>query len=162
MDPRTLAQRVEELVGPVLVRAADAEHSIEASVEAGGPAREPNGQARGGEGRAAGTLRVRVRVVDVGGHTLGERVLEQASGDCRALTPAIAFVVAMMIDPGVAAHGLPSELVALFGGDEAPEQKLLDELENAPQPPPAPAPRPRARAHTPLASDRPPTVEPRF
>ncbi len=188
VDPRRLAQRVEELVGPVLVRAPEAEHSIEGYVEARAarepqdevrtapepqnearPAREPQNEAHSagrrvgaGSAREPGggrpNLRVSVRVVSASGQVLGERVLEQATTTCSALTPAIAFVIAMMIDPGVAAHGLPSELVALLGEGDAPEEKLLDELEQAP---PVPAVHP---PHAPVAlrPDPPPRAEPRF
>jgi len=114
VDPRALAEHVEALVGPVLVRAPEAEHSIEGYVE----------------GVGAGKLRVRVRVLDAGGHKVGERSFEQASEDCADLTPAVVFVIAMVIDPDVAAHGLPPALVALIGGEERPaEQVLLDELD---------------------------------
>lgn len=121
VDPRMLAEHVEALVGPVLVRASEAEHSIEGRVDATSP----------------GHLRVRVRVLDALGHQLGERLFEQATDDCADLTPAIVFVIAMVIDPDVAAHGLPPALVAMIAGGERPaEQQLLEELEQLPVPEP--------------------------
>jgi hypothetical protein len=138
VDPRALSESVEELVGPVLVRAPDAEHTVEAQVSRVTPS----------------VLRVQVRVLDVAGAKVGERTFEQSGVDCPALTPAIAFVIAMMIDPDVAAHGLPPGLVALLGGAEPAEDKLKRELEGepppAPPPPvlPAPAREPRPRRPT--------------
>lgn len=127
VDPRTLAERVEELVGPVLVRSPEAEYSIEARV------------ARGKEG----ALRVEVRVLNAWGGKVGERSFEHTAGSCAGLTPAIAFVIAMTIDPNVAAHGLPPALVALLG-EEAADDKLLRELDGAP--PPAVEPHPAVAA----------------
>ncbi|MEY4514567.1 MAG: hypothetical protein RLZZ450_6689, partial [Pseudomonadota bacterium] len=117
VDPRTLAEHVESLVGPVLVRASEADNTIEGRVEAVAP----------------GKLRVRVRVIDVTGAKVGERTFEQATADCAELTPAIVFVIGMVIDPDVAAHGLPPALVALIaGGERPPEQVLLEELDQGP------------------------------
>jgi hypothetical protein len=125
VDPRALSEHVEALVGPVLVRAPEAEHSIEGQVEV----------------LAGGKLRVRVRVLDANGHTIGQRSFEQASDDCADLTPAIVFVIAMVIDPDVAAHGLPPALMALIaGGERPPEQVLLDELDKVAPPPESEAP----------------------
>jgi hypothetical protein len=123
VDPRTLAERVEELVGPVLVRAPEAEHTVEAEVSRPKP----------------DALRVEVRVLNVWGAKVGERTFEQQGGDCAELTPAIAFVIAMMIDPDVAAHGLPPALIALLGGDEPAEEKLMREVDGAAPEPPLPA-----------------------
>lgn len=119
VSPRTLAEHVESLVGPVLVRASEADNTIEAHVESVAP----------------GKLRVRVRVVDVTGAKVGERTFEQVTAHCAELTPSIVFVIGMVIDPDVAAHGLPPELVAMIaGGERPPEQVLLDELDHAPAP----------------------------
>lgn len=125
VDPRTLSERVEELVGPVLVRAPEAEHSVEARVW------RP----------AQGLLRVDVRVLNAAGAKLGERSFEQQRARCPELTPAIAFVIAMMIDPDVAAHGLPPPLLALLGVDR-PEEELRRDLEATSPPPPPPPPSP--------------------
>jgi hypothetical protein len=131
VEPRTLAERVEELVGPVLVRAPEAEHSVEAQVS----------RVR------QNVLRVEVRVLNVWGGKVGERTFEHKGTDCAELTPAIAFVIAMMIDPDVAAHGLPPALIALLG-EEPADEKLKRELAGEPPPepppelPPAPPPRP--------------------
>jgi len=127
IDPRSLALAVEELVGPVLVRAPEAENAVQGYVES----------TPGGHG-----LRVHLKVLDAGGTGVGERVLEHPGRDCPALTPAIVFVIAMMIDPGVAAHGLPPGIVALLTS-ELPEEALLNELEGgearAPEPPGLPS-----------------------
>lgn len=117
VDPRTLAEHVESLVGPVLVRASEADNTIEGRVESTVP----------------GKLRVRVRVLDVTGAKVGERTFEQATTNCAELTPSIVFVIGMVIDPDVAAHGLPPALIAMIaGGERPPEQVLLDELDEAP------------------------------
>lgn len=112
IDPRALSLAIEELVGPVLVRPAEAEHAVEGYVEV----------------LASGRLRIRVRVLDTGGTAVGERVLEHSATPCAAISPAIAFVIAMMIDPGVAAHGLPPALLTLLA-DEPSDQALLQELD---------------------------------
>jgi hypothetical protein len=127
VDPRTLAEHVELLVGPVLVRPSEAEHSIEGRVELSG----------------SGLVHVRVRVLDALGNKVGEREFAEAVEQCDKLTPAIVFVIGMAIDPEVAAHGLPPSLLALLGGSDGPaEQALLEELDQLPggepQPPPAP------------------------
>ena len=139
VDPRTLAEHVEALVGPVLVRPSEAEHSIEGQVEHARP----------------GVLRVRVRVLDALGNKVGERQLEQAAGDCGSLTPAIVFVIGMAIDPEVAAHGLPPGLMAMLKpGDRPPEQTLLNELERAP-------PAVTQPSLEPASADAPPSAPPR-
>lgn len=115
--PRRLAEEVEALVGPVLVRPSEAEYSIEGQVEVTRP----------------GHLHVRVRVLDARGQQVGERQIEHDGSDCAALTPAIVFVIGMAIDPEVAAHGLPPALMAALGeSDRPPEQTLLAELDQAP------------------------------
>jgi hypothetical protein len=143
VDPRALSEHVEALVGPVLVRASEAENSIEGRVER----------------LDTGKLSVRVRVLDVSGAKVGERTFEQGAEDCADLTPAIVFVIAMVIDPDVAAHGLPPALVALIaGGERPPEQVLLDELGDGPtlaesertQSTPEPAREDNLEAHKPM------------
>ncbi len=125
-EARALAERVEALIGVPLARAAEAEHTIEGI----------------GERTSAG-FQVKLRLFARGGRLLGERSLS-ARGDCAALTAPVAFVIAMMIDPEVVAHGLPPELMALLGED-APEEQLLGQLVREPahpvlpDVPPAPA-----------------------
>ncbi|MDB4973883.1 MAG: hypothetical protein JWN48_2224 [Myxococcaceae bacterium] len=129
IDPRTLAEHVEALIGPVLVRPSEAEHTIEGQVDSIAP----------------GRLRVRVRVLDMLGNKVGEREFEQPANDCKVLTPAIVFVIGMAIDPEVAAHGLPPALLALLGtSDPPPGEALLDELERNPAVHTAPHPLPPA------------------
>jgi len=143
IDPRKLAEHVEALTGPVLVRPSEAEHTVEGQVDAVGP----------------DTLRVRVRVLDIDDHVLGERQFEQTAEDCKVLTPAIVFVIGMAIDPEVAAHGLPPALVALLGQSGAPpEQALLNELEREPPAPPDPT-LPRAPPPEPVEPPHEPAVQ---
>jgi hypothetical protein len=89
------------------------------------------------EGKASG-FRIRVRLFSRAGQVLGERSLETREA-CAALTAPAAFVIAVMIDPEVVAHGLPPALLAVLGED-APEVRLLEELERAPPRPVALAP----------------------
>lgn len=114
-EPRALTEHVEALIAAPLARASEAEHAIEGLSE-----------------RTPGGFRARLRLFARDGRLLGERSLETGQG-CTALTGPVAFVVAMMIDPEVVAHGLPPELMALLGED-APEQELLAQLEREPAP----------------------------
>lgn len=116
VPPASLAEQVEALVGHALARAADAEHSLEGQIVT----------------LSDGGFGVRIRVTDAAGKQLGERVFEQHEPDCRRLTPAIAFIIAVLIDPDVAAHGLPAALAGLFDSLEPADQRLLRELESNP------------------------------
>jgi hypothetical protein len=118
---RPIAEQVEALVGAPLVRTAEAEHTIEAISE-----------------RKASGFRVRVRLFARAGQVLGERSLETREA-CAALAAPAAFVIAVMIDPEVVAHGLPPALLSVLGED-APEVRLLEELERTPPRPLALAP----------------------
>jgi hypothetical protein len=114
VEPRGLSEIVETLLSAPLVRGAEAAHSIEGIVE-----------------RSAQGFHVALRLVGARGELLGTRTLDQPGESCSALAQPVAFVIAMMIDPEVVAHGLPPELLKMLG-EEAPEQKLLAELEREP------------------------------
>jgi hypothetical protein len=111
IDPRALAARVETLTGPVLVRPSEAEYLIEGHVDLQGA-----------------RFVVRVTVTGPDGVPRGERLLEQASSDCRKLDAAIAFVVALTIDPDLELEALLPPAVE----SGAPEEALLAEIGAAP------------------------------
>jgi hypothetical protein len=134
IDPRGLAERVQQLTGPVIVDAARAELSIEAHVDAPAPAR----------------FEVRVSATRGDGVPRGTRTLSHHGPDCRALDDAIVFVIAVLIDPDLTLAELPAAVVALGAEGQAPEAQLLAELDAAPQVPapvsaPAPDPAPPSR-----------------
>ncbi len=84
---QALARAVEERLGrEVFVSAAQADVSVEGRVE----------PRRGGGWRAVVTLR------DAKGALLGTRDVERPEASCDALTPPLALVVAVMIDPDAA------------------------------------------------------------
>jgi len=118
IDPTSLAQRVEALTGPVFGRPADAERSLEGEIA---PAR------RG--------FTVRIVSTSARGEKRGERTLASPDRDCRRLDAAIAFVLALTIDPALAQRGIPDEFLRLFGEEEPPEQSLLAELNAHPPAP---------------------------
>jgi hypothetical protein len=128
IDPQQLALRVTALTGPVLVAASAADVSIEGHVE-----RLPSG-----------SFRARVTSTSRGGAQRGERTLEQ-DGDCRALDEALAFVIALLIDPDLVLQELPAGLIGLGAEGQAPEAVLLRELDATP-PVPAAAMRAAVRA----------------
>jgi hypothetical protein len=111
IDPKRLAARVEALTGPAFVVPAEAELSLEGVVE---PA------TRG--------FRVRLVSTQPDGIQRGERVLTTSNSDCRQLDAAIAFVIALTIDPGLALAGVPADVLAQFAQEQPPEQALLAEL----------------------------------
>jgi hypothetical protein len=85
-----LAQAVEErLARPVFVSASQADVSVEGHIERG-------------TGKSAGTWQAWVSVRDAKGTLLGTRHLESTDPSCDALSPELAFVVAVMIDPDAA------------------------------------------------------------
>jgi hypothetical protein len=133
IDPRALALRVTALTGDVLVEPTSATLSIEGHVMANGH----------------GGFAVRITSSNAQGITRGERTLAEPSGDCRKLDAAIAFVIALIIDPDLALDQLPAELVALGAEGPKPEDVLLAELARTP-------PRPYAGSTTvapPVAAD---------
>lgn len=136
IDPRTLAMRVEALTGPVFVRPAEAERSLEAEIA-------PHGRA----------FRARIRSVQRDGAPRGERTVESEGPDCRAIDAALAFVLAVTVDPELAGGAVPDELRGLFAEEVAPEEQLLAELDANP---PAPVLLPEAPEPAPLAPASPP------
>lgn len=130
IDARALAARVEALTGPVLVRPSESDYVIEGHVDLTGA-----------------RFVVRVTVSGADGVPTGERLLEQQSRDCRTLDAAIAFVVALTIDPDLE---LESMLPPVLEGPAA-EEALLAEVSAAPPPMPTVAPEPARKP-----SDSPP------
>lgn len=113
VDPRTLAQLVEGYTGPVFVPPAQADVSIEGSIQRTGQ----NG------------FRVRVAVTGrQGGPPGGERVLELTAVECRKLDGALAFVIATALDPDLNARGLPAELDWLQSSELPAAEQLRAEL----------------------------------
>jgi hypothetical protein len=143
IDPHALALRVTALTGPVLVEPAEAEVSIEGHIE-----RLPNG-----------TFEARITATGNDGTPRGARTLRQQGGDCRALDAALAFVVALLIDPDLALERMPASLVALGAEGPAPEQTLLAELERTPPKPVVlAAPKEPAAAARPAVEKPPPAA----
>lgn len=119
IDPHALALRVTALTGPVLVDATEADLSIEGHIER----------------VARGRYEARITAAGRNGVARGTRTL-QHSGDCRELDAALAFVVAVLIDPDLVLEKLPSQLVELGAEDEAAAERLRRELQTAPTPAP--------------------------
>src|SRR5262245_50490366 len=88
-----LGQRVEHVVGPVLVSAADAELSVEGRI------------ARTAEGFSASIV-----IADREGRILGRRELQTRQAECRLLDDQLVFVIAVAIDPDAALVELPADL----------------------------------------------------
>lgn len=123
IDPRALAARVEALTGPVFVAPAAAEVSFEGEIAPAG---------RG--------FRARLVSSRADGVPRGERILNTSSADCRTLDAALAFVIALTIDPSMSLSGVPADVLGQFAQEVPPEQALLAEL--AAQPAPALEPEP--------------------
>jgi hypothetical protein len=123
IDPAALTRRVEELTGPVFVPSSATTFVMEVEI------------APLGAGFRA------VIAVAGGGVERHTRVLEEASADCHKLDAPLVFVLALTIDPRLSLSGLPAELQGMFGQEQAPEEALLAELDQAPrvdaEPPPA-------------------------
>jgi hypothetical protein len=115
IDPRALAARVEALVGPVFVAPAAAEISFEGEI------------ASQGHG-----FRARLVSTRADGVPRGERILSTSSTDCRALDAALAFVIALTIDPSVSLANVPADVLGQFAQEVPPEQALLAELQSQP------------------------------
>jgi hypothetical protein len=140
IDPRQLALRVTALTGPVLVAASAADLSIEGHVTR----------------LANGSFRARVTATARDGTQRGERALEQ-DRDCRKLDQALAFVIALLIDPDLVLQQLPAGLVGLGAEGNAPETALLAELDARPPVPVRPTPAARVETKpAPVAPPKPP------
>jgi hypothetical protein len=117
IDPRTLAERVETYLGPALVAPSAADVSIEAHIERVGEA----------------SFLLRITVTEARGAPAGERVMPFDTGDCRSLDPAIAFLIAMTIDPDLDLQGMPPVGPDWLKPSETPAADALrDELAGAP------------------------------
>ena len=111
IDPRSLAQRVEDLTGPTLVAAGAADVSIEARIDQSGPER----------------YTVRIRLTRGREPNGGERLLSFKAADCRSLDAAIALVIAVLIDPDAGSR-LPDELSWLRPAERSAAEQLRDEV----------------------------------
>jgi hypothetical protein len=111
IDPKALAERVETLTGPVFSTPAQAEISLEGEIAPAG---------RG--------FRVRLVSTRADGVQRGERILSTNSPDCHQLDAAVAFVIALTIDPGLSLAGVPADVLGRFAQELPPEQVLLAEL----------------------------------
>jgi hypothetical protein len=135
IDPIALAHRVEAFTGPVFVAASAAELSLAGEVAP--------------EGRG---FRVRIALSGSDGRVRGERVIRGGEPNCRSLDPAIAFIMALTLDPSLSLADAPAEVLASFSQEVPPEETLLAELSHEPvaiapvAPPPPPAARPPAPA----------------
>jgi hypothetical protein len=113
IDPASLALRVEQFTGPVLARPSGARRHIEGHIEP----------------RAGGGYHARITVARGTEVPSGERVLDHASADCRALDGALSFVIAILIDPELSLEALPPELLALASREVPAAELLVQELE---------------------------------
>jgi hypothetical protein len=146
-----LADRVEQLLGPVFRAPDDASRAIEGLIT----------KASSGTG-----FHVQIHVVDRGGEILGERSFSSDAPSCETVSAPILLVVALMIDPSASERGLPPELLGLLDAGATPGPDLLADLEReraatllvSENPPPSVlserAPRPKPRA-TGLSSEEP-------
>ena len=115
VDPRSLAQRVEAITGPVFVSASEADLSIEGHVDRPAP----------------GRVHAYLSVSERRGPPLGGREVSFEVNDCRAIDAAIALVIAVLIDPSLGAETLPD--LDLLRADEMPvEQQLLRDAQASP------------------------------
>jgi hypothetical protein len=143
-----LGQRIERLVGPMLVSAPEGQVSVEGRIA---PVKPP-----GARGFVA-----EIVIADASGKILGTRQLKSELDDCRAMDEKLAFVIAVAIDPNAALAELPGEL----SQEDDPGAALLAELEASARPaaPGAvtadrttPEPTPREPARTRSVRDRAP------
>jgi hypothetical protein len=150
IDPQSLAQRVEGLIGPVFVSPSAAQRFIEGEVRA---------EKRG--------FRVRLRLLDSNHSASNERTFGTDGADCHQLDAMIAFIIALTIEPGLSLADVPPEVLAQFAQEIPPEETLLAELEQTPSvvaqtahaDPEAPAPPAEETALEPPASKPAPESE---
>jgi hypothetical protein len=134
IDPAQLAHGVEQTLGPVFHAPSDANVTLEANVS-----------------RTSTGFSLTVRLLGLHAEDLGQRTLEAAGRDCRALDALWMFVLALMLDPHAALAALPAELDAQL--ELAVDAALLAELrsEAAARAPRETAPSPQQAAEaTPL------------
>lgn len=132
IDPIALARRVEAITGPLFVTPARADLSIAGEIAA----------ARDG-------FSVRITSSGARGEVLGERHLRSHGADCRSLDAAIAFVIAVTLDPELALGAVPTDVLGRLATEEDPGDALLQALAETPA---APAEPPSARAEFPVVS----------
>jgi hypothetical protein len=112
MSSQMLARAIEQLLGPVFERPADAELAIEGRI-----------------GRdAAGAWTVSIRITDARGAVLGTRELSSTEPNCHVLDAQVVLVIGMAIDPEIALRGLPDELLAAFPAQNDAAAQLLADL----------------------------------
>ena len=118
IDPRNLARLVEDITGPALVTAAQADLSIEARIEVTPP----------------DAYTVRMRLISRSAATSGERVQRFETDDCRSLDRSIALLIATAIDPTLGAEGVPKELNWVEEDSWSSADSLRRELATQPRP----------------------------
>jgi hypothetical protein len=109
IDPAQLARGVEQTLGPVFHAPSDANVTLEANVS-----------------RTSTGFSLTVRLLGLHAEQLGQRTLQAAGRDCRALDALWTFVLALMLDPHAALAALPAELDAQL--ELAVDAALLAEL----------------------------------
>jgi hypothetical protein len=109
-----LAERVEQLLGPVFRAPDGASRAIEGLI-----AKAPSG---------AG-FQVQLQIVDRSGVMVGERAFSSAAASCEAASAPALLVVALMIDPSASERGLPPDLLGLLDPGATPGSDLLADLE---------------------------------
>jgi hypothetical protein len=109
-----LAERVEQLLGPVFRAPDGASRAIEGLI-----AKAPSG---------AG-FHVQLQIVDRSGVTVGERAFSSDAPSCEAASAPVQLVVALMIDPSASERGLPEDLLGLLDPGATPGPDLLADLE---------------------------------
>jgi hypothetical protein len=109
-----LAQRIEELIGPVFRAPDAADRAIEGLVA----------PATSGDGFA-----VHVRIAERDGESIGERAFESKAHDCKELNDSIVLVTVLMVDPSASERGLPAELLGMLDDRSTPGAELLAEME---------------------------------
>lgn len=113
MSSQMLARAIEQLLGPVFERPAEAELAIEGRI-----ARDEH----------AASWHVSIRVTDAHGAVLGTRELSSSDASCHAVDAQVVLVIGMAIDPEIALRGLPDDLLAEFPVQNDAARQLLDEL----------------------------------
>jgi len=108
-----LALALEELVGPILRSASEAERSIEGIVRFDAQTKR---------------WQVRIRLLDRAGRELGLRELEREAASCAELDRSILLVAALAVAPADGNAALPAALARLTL-EEEPGPMLLSELE---------------------------------
>lgn len=146
-----LAQRIEQILGPVFRAPDAADRALEGLIE---------------RDLAHARFTVNVRMTDRTGAVIGERRFEREAAECGAMTDSILLVVALMIDPSAGERGLPPELLGLLADGQEPGAALLADLAReraereraaasapAPAPPVTPAPAARRTPPPPRSPD---------